>query len=1005
MASGAGGQRLRIESELIVGSGEMADAVRAFDWSRTPLGPIPQWPPSLITAVNICLNSRFPMLIWWGRELIMLYNDAWRPVLGASKPLALGRPGRAIWPEIWHIIGRQLDSVLETGRATWSDDLLLVLDRNFYTEEAYFTYSYSPIVVEDGSVAGVFSAITETTKRVIGERRLETLRLLGLSAAESKTTEDAYRQSRDALAENPYDIPFALLYAVEADGKSARLVQAVGVERGLPYSPERVSLEHGESVWPLAAVVRSTALEHVADLAARVGELPGGRWPAPAVEAVVLPMTAPGQARLAGLAAIGISPYRKFDEDYRSFLTLAVGHIATAVSNAQAYESERKRAEALAELDRAKTTFFSNVSHELRTPLTLMLGPLEQVMMTPVTTPENRERVIVAHRNCVRLLRLVNTLLDFSRIEAGRLCAQYEPTDLALFTAEIASNFRSACEHAGLDLLVDCRPLPEPVYVDREMWEKIVVNLISNAFKYTFAGSIRVGLSSQDGCAVLEVKDTGTGIPAAELPRLFDRFHRVENARGRTHEGTGIGLALVQELVKAHGGAVSAASELGKGSTFTVQVPFGTGHLPAERVRHTEVSAPAIRSADVYVQEALRWLPEESGGAVVGGIHAIDADDLGPGAEGNDATPRASRVLLAEDNTDMREYLRRLLSPHVQVRVTRNGAEALASALADPPDLVLSDVMMPVMDGFGLLQELRANPLTKTIPIILLSARAGEESRVEGAAAGADDYLVKPFSARELVARVTAHLRIARTRKEAMEAIEHANAELVRANDDLNQFAYSASHDLQEPLRNIAICSQLLENKLAPNADGEIQEFIRHIAEGSARMEVLLRDLLAYARIASEGTAPEPADAADAVRAAADNLKAAIDESGAMVEFPELPTVAVNRSHLQQLFQNLIGNAIKYRKSGEQPEIRIGAVRAGGTWRFKVQDNGIGIAPEYHQRIFGLFKRLHSVEEYPGAGMGLAIAQKIVHRYGGEIWVESAPGEGAAFCFTLPAGD
>ena len=283
----------------------------------------------------------------------------------------------------------------------------------------------------------------------------------------------------------------------------------------------------------------------------------------------------------------------------------------TGLANARAYEQERQRAEALAELDRAKTAFFSNVSHEFRTPLTLLVGPLEDGLgdsSTPLP-PVHRERQEVAHRNALRLMRLVNTLLDFSRIEAGRIDANYEPTDLAQFTTELAGVFRSAVEKAGLSLVVACDPLSEPVYVDRDMWEKIVLNLLSNAFKFTFEGQITVELRSGGDRVELRVSDTGVGIPEADLPRMFERFHRVKTCRARTHEGTGIGLALVQELARFHGGGVAVTSQEGRGTTFTVTIRTGTAHLPPERVsRHAAPSSTSV-GALPYVEEALRWLP------------------------------------------------------------------------------------------------------------------------------------------------------------------------------------------------------------------------------------------------------------------------------------------------------------------------------------------------------------------------------------------------------------
>jgi PAS domain S-box-containing protein len=423
--------------------------------------------------------------------------------------------------------------------------------------------------------------------------------------------------------------------------------------------------------------------------------------------------------------------------------------------------------ERLRELDRLKTEFFSSVSHEFRTPLTLLLDPIEDGLAdtTAPLPPAQRERQEVAHRNAMRLLRLVNTLLDFARIEAGRVDAVYEPVDLAALTADLASVFRSAMERAGLTLIVDCPTLAEAVYVDRDMWEKIVLNLVSNAFKFTFEGAITVTLRPAGDTVELRVRDTGTGIAAGELPHLFERFHRVRGARGRTHEGSGIGLALVQELVKLHGGTVGVTSELGRGTTFTVALPVGRAHLPPDRIGATRPRPLRYTAlgATPYVEEALRWLPDEA------------APDLAAPSRGplrvrpapGESDIRRARILWADDNADMRDYVRRLLGGSYDVEAVVDGKAALAATRAHPPDLVLADVMMPQLDGLELLRELRRHPETRALPVILLSARAGEESRIEGFEAGADDYLIKPFSARELLARVAAHLEIARLRHQA----------------------------------------------------------------------------------------------------------------------------------------------------------------------------------------------------------------------------------------------
>jgi PAS domain S-box-containing protein len=742
----------------------MGELMAAMDWGRTPVGPVERWPANLRTSLDICLRSRFPILVWWGDELAMLYNDAYRPMLGQSKhPMALGAPGREVWPEIWHIIGPMLDGVLAGKGATWSDNQLLLLHRNDYLEECYFTFSYSPIAGEDKRIGGVFTAVHETTEQVIGERRLRALRALGDEAGVTGTPADACRRSAAILQSYPRDVAFALIYLVDSDG-NARLAGRAGIPADHPSAPASFSLSDPAAPWPFAPVV---AAGEPALIPLAGADFPAGDWEGSAERAYLLPLPAAGRGGAAGVVVAGLSPRRAFDRPYADFLQLVAGHIATAVANATAYEAERARAEALAELDRAKTAFFSNVSHEFRTPLTLSLSPLADALHdgTEPLPAVQRERVEIAHRNSLRLLKLVNTLLDFSRIEAGRAQATFEATDLATLTADLASTFRSMIERAGLRYLVDCPPLDQPVYVDRDMWEKIVLNLLSNAYKFTLEGSIGVSLELSGNRAVLTVSDTGTGIPAAELPNLFDRFHRVRNSRGRSVEGTGIGLALVKELVRLHDGQIEVRSEEGAGTTFRVSLPLGTERAGAAASAAARQPASTSLGAAPFVEEALRW----SGESVSDQLEP--AYSTPPGGFPVQSAP-AGRILLADDNADMRAYIERLLGRCWPVESVGDGRTALLRAQATRPALVISDVMMPGMSGVELLAALRGDPRTRDVPVMLLSARAGEESRVEGLAAGADEYLVKPFGARELLARVDAMLALARLRSESSIALQ-----------------------------------------------------------------------------------------------------------------------------------------------------------------------------------------------------------------------------------------
>lgn len=758
-------------AHIFASGGEMGRLMQSIDWAQTPLGPTDLWPQSLRTALSICLSSRFPMLIWWGPQLVMLYNDAYRPMLGSTKhPKSMGQSGRECWPEIWDVIGSMLESVLQQGQSTWSDNQLLLLDRNGYIEECYFTFSYSPIRDESGGVGGVFTAVTETTPQVLSERRLRTLRELATHSNEATTAEDACKIAAEILATNPEDIPFALLYLLSNDGKYVRLAGSTGLRGGTSVSPFEVDVSAPEvenASWPLQSALQMQSAILVENIPERFGSLTSHLGVSSVHSALVLPVSRSGQEHLYGLLVAGITPRRALDDEYRGFFNLVALQVAASIAHVRAYQEERERAESLIALDRAKTTFFSNISHEFRTPLTLLLAPIEDMLADPALpfTQHERERLEIVRRNALRLLKLVNALLDFSRIESKRLQALYEPTDLARLTTDLASAFESAIEHAGMQLIIDCPPLPELIYVDRDMWEKIVLNLISNAFKFTLEGHIRVSLHQSDEHVELSVQDTGVGIAPADLPHIFERFYSVRIERARTLEGSGIGLSLVQELVRLHGGQVQVESAPDEGTTFTVSIPTGSAHLPADSIGALRMTPTFARTALTYVEEAARWSSNGGGTELSEWLDDVPAM-LQDGQKPLSPSPNTShaRILLVDDNADMLDYLKSILEPYYEVETVINGREALHLAQAHTPDLVISDVMMPGLDGFQLLHTLRAEPQTRAIPVILVSARAGEESTVEGLKAGADDYLVKPFSSRELLTRVEARLEMARMR-------------------------------------------------------------------------------------------------------------------------------------------------------------------------------------------------------------------------------------------------
>jgi signal transduction histidine kinase len=960
-------------TDWLVGGGEMAKLIKAKDWSRTPLGPMAAWPQSLRTTVSLVQASNSPISLAWGAGHTQIYNDGYWPICGAKHPGSMGQDFRECWASTFPVLGEAYATGW-SGRSAYLEKMRMFLDRFGFLEEAWFTFSFSPIADESGGVGGLFHPVTELTGQMLSERRTRLLRDLAIRAGGGRTTMEAMQLAASVLAEENLDVPFAVFYAVDEAGTQARRIAQAGISPAAA-GPEFVGLGPGPSPWSLAEAFRSAAVVQLDDVRSRLGEAVGP-YPEMPRHAFVLPVHQVGLVAPAALVVVGVSARLLVTDAYRVFFDLLAGAVGTAIANARTLEAEHRKAEALAELDRAKTAFFSNVSHELRTPLTLILGPLEDELAEhhqPLPAAR-RARIDTAHRNAMRLLKLVNTLLDFSRIEAGRLQATYAPVDLVAETQHLAGGFRTAVERAGLTLSLDCPPLPEPIYVDREMWEKIVLNLLSNALKHTQTGGIFVALRWHGGHVALAVRDTGIGIAAAELPHVFERFRRVTGAWSRSHEGTGIGLALVHELAAMLGGGVNVASTEGVGTTFTVTIKTGSAHLPADQVR--DRVAPSGTAAPAFVQEALQWLPDAR---------------RSPGARG--PAGDRPRVVWADDNADMRDYVTGLLADQFDVVPVADGEAALEEVRAQIPDLVLSDVMMPRLDGFGLLAALRANPATRTLPVILLSARAGAESSVEGIDAGADDYLSKPFVARELIARVRTHVALNHTRRQWADQLE-------RANKELEAFSYSVSHDLRAPLRAIDGFCRILLADYAQVLDDDGVDGLQQIHTAARRMAAIVDDLLVLSKVGQAELRRQPVDVTAIARRVVADLRLRTPAREVDVRIADGLVAVCDDRMVTIVLENLLANAWKFTGKRSDAMIRVGQEDGGVMF---VRDNGAGFDMAHAAHLFEPFQRLHTDSEFEGTGIGLAIVRRIVDRHGGRAWAHGAVGDGATVRFTLGA--
>ncbi|OBJ60379.1 SpoIIE family protein phosphatase [Mycobacterium sp. 1423905.2] len=706
--------------------GEMGRRFAEYDWASHPLGGPDQWPAEIRSAVAVVLTSRFPIVLWLGAtDLFVVYNDAYIPILGEKHPTALGQAGSQVWWDIWEPISPMLSSVVATGTATWSRDLMLPMMTAGKRRERYFTFTYSTLIDDRGEIYGIFCPSFETTERVLSERRLHVLNAVAAAVMETQTIDAAVHAAVGVCTEQPADTPFIAVYVGAAGSTDLTLRGATPSLRALLPSTLTELID-----WDATARSRAE-LQTIDDLTAVLPGIDAVLGAGCPEQALVLPL---GEADTTGALVLGVNPLCALDDQYAGFCQLLADQLSSALAAAVSYAQQRARADALAELDRAKTAFLTNVSHEFRTPLTLLMGPLDDALAEEGVDDVLAHRLGAARRNAGRLLRLVDSLLDFSRIEAGRAAPKLRCIDVGGLTAHIASSFTELCQRAGLELTLDCQSVLADV--DPAMWETIMLNLLSNAVKYTLRGTISVHVSADPANCLVRVRDTGVGIAEQDLDRLFERFYRADNARGRSVEGTGIGLSLVRGLVELQHGTVEITSELDVGTVVSIRLPKSRDGVPVDHSVANLLDNP-------YLVEANQWVSPPLGRSQP------------------PATRSRQLVLVADDNADMRAHLELVLSRHWDTVLVGDGETALNAARDLRPDAIVTDVMMPRLDGFDFVTAIRADPELAATPIVMLSARAGTEAVSEGYAGGADDYLPKPFRSQELVDRLSARLSAA----------------------------------------------------------------------------------------------------------------------------------------------------------------------------------------------------------------------------------------------------
>lgn len=632
----------------------------------------------------------------------------------------------------------------------------------------------------------------------------------------------------------------------------------------------------------------------------------------------------------------------------------------------------------LKELDTLKTQFFSNISHEFRTPLTLILAPAESMLKgdSGIFTPQVKKEVSVIYDNSLRLLRLIDDLLDITKIDAQKMELDLQKCDIVELIKGVVSSVENIARKKGLKVYYAQKGEIPDFYLDRDKMEKVLLNLLSNALKFTDEGEIEISSEKSGQKAVIKVRDTGIGIAEKDLPKMFDRFTQLDGSAARRHEGTGLGLSLSRDLVRLHQGNIKIESELNTGTTMIVELPLDLkeDNLPSK-----------LPGKDDWIKEIHKKAQYVGQGVM--------EEKVNPGESAALKKGRGGYVVLAvEDNPDMRNFITLQLEKDYQVVGAKNGREGLETARKILPDLIVSDIMMPEMSGYDLLKAVREDYGLKNIPVIFLTAKAGLDMKIEGLKYGADDYLVKPFNSEELLARVKNLIMIRELQQELYRVAKMAS---------VGQLAAGTAHEINNPLSASMSELRVLKKALNGPAREADRERLNGLIEKSyaslERIERIVSNLLSFSRKNREGLKPD--DVHEGLNSTLSVLGHEIKDGISLhKQFCPDGKIECDLGKLNQVFMNVLLNSIQAIKNSGNIWIRT--ARHGHNFVVSIRDDGEGIEKSSLDRVFEPF--FTTKEPGQGVGLGLTVSYNLIKEHGGDMAIESEPGRGTEVMITVP---